>query len=225
VDEFPIYFVPSALSSAFSSPITRAVVRPISARSDRISSRSDSAVLLASPERTNAIMGSNRTAPTTSREKLECRPTEVRGPDAAATARADKSAAETAKTHVVSPDVDKSETPRQVPADVGPAATLIPTIPSPGELGSAVPRLDAGVRIPPPAPALEVPSIFSTTGGGNASSATTGKKRNWADVEETLGANWLDKLGTTAFVIGVALLLNYSMHYLGRWERSCLATC
>ena len=34
-------------------------------------------------------------------------------------------------------------------------------------------------------------------------------------MEETLGANWLNKIGTVAFVIGVALLLNYSMHYLG----------
>ena len=34
-------------------------------------------------------------------------------------------------------------------------------------------------------------------------------------IEERLGANWLNKIGTAAFVVGVALLLNYSMHYLG----------
>ena len=39
--------------------------------------------------------------------------------------------------------------------------------------------------------------------------------RRLADLEERLGANWLNKIGTAAFVIGVALLLNYSMHYLG----------
>jgi hypothetical protein len=39
--------------------------------------------------------------------------------------------------------------------------------------------------------------------------------RNLADLEERLGENWLNKIGTAAFVIGVALLLNYSMHYLG----------
>lgn len=39
--------------------------------------------------------------------------------------------------------------------------------------------------------------------------------RHWVDIEERLGANWLNKIGTAAFVIGVALLLNYSMHYLG----------
>jgi uncharacterized membrane protein len=41
------------------------------------------------------------------------------------------------------------------------------------------------------------------------------ESRSWADLEERLGANWLNKIGTAAFVIGVALLLNYSMHYLG----------
>ena len=71
------------------------------------------------------------------------------------------------------------------------------------------------MRIPTSAPASQTPSIFSTASGGSASSGTTGKKRNWADMEETLGANWLNKIGTAAFVIGVALLLNYSMHYLG----------
>lgn len=41
------------------------------------------------------------------------------------------------------------------------------------------------------------------------------QRRQWADFEERLGVNWLNKIGTAAFVIGVALLLNYSMHYLG----------
>jgi uncharacterized membrane protein len=41
------------------------------------------------------------------------------------------------------------------------------------------------------------------------------EKRRWADLEERVGANWLNKIGTAAFVIGVALLLSYSMHYLG----------
>ncbi len=45
--------------------------------------------------------------------------------------------------------------------------------------------------------------------------AGTPPERRWLDLEERLGANWLNKIGTTAFVIGVALFLNYSMHYLG----------
>ncbi|MGC2719282.1 MAG: DUF2339 domain-containing protein [Candidatus Acidiferrales bacterium] len=39
--------------------------------------------------------------------------------------------------------------------------------------------------------------------------------RNLADLEEVLGANWLNKIGITALVIGMALLLNYTMRYLG----------
>ncbi len=39
--------------------------------------------------------------------------------------------------------------------------------------------------------------------------------RNLADLEEVLGENWLNKIGITALVIGVALLLNYTMRYLG----------
>jgi uncharacterized membrane protein len=47
--------------------------------------------------------------------------------------------------------------------------------------------------------------------------------RNLADLEERLGANWLNKIGTAAFVIGVAMLLNYSMHYLGPAGKIALA--
>ncbi len=36
-----------------------------------------------------------------------------------------------------------------------------------------------------------------------------------ASLEEKLGTNWLNKIGTAAFVIGVALLINYSLHYFG----------
>jgi hypothetical protein len=38
---------------------------------------------------------------------------------------------------------------------------------------------------------------------------------SWSDIEERLGTNWLNKIGTAVFVIGTALLLNYSMKYLG----------
>ena len=51
--------------------------------------------------------------------------------------------------------------------------------------------------------------------GGKRAEAPPAGKRSLADIEEKLGANWLNKIGTAAFVIGVALLLNYSMHYLG----------
>jgi hypothetical protein len=53
--------------------------------------------------------------------------------------------------------------------------------------------------------------------------ATKIDSRNLADLEEPLGANWLNKIGTVAFVIGVALLLNYSMHYWGPAGKIALA--
>ena len=62
----------------------------------------------------------------------------------------------------------------------------------------------------PPSQPLRPPNS-----GAQQKSDAAQPKRNWADVEEKLGANWLNKIGTAAFVIGVALLLNYSMHYLG----------
>jgi uncharacterized membrane protein len=63
--------------------------------------------------------------------------------------------------------------------------------------------------IPPP------PQLFRAPTFGAKSESAAQPRRNWADMEERLGANWLNKIGTAAFVIGVALLLNYSMHYLG----------
>jgi uncharacterized membrane protein len=53
------------------------------------------------------------------------------------------------------------------------------------------------------------------SGIGASAAAKPASPRNLADIEERLGENWLNKIGTAAFVIGVALLLNYSMHYLG----------
>jgi hypothetical protein len=68
----------------------------------------------------------------------------------------------------------------------------------------------SAVRIAPPTQPLRPPSYSA-----KAEPAAAQPKRNWADMEERLGANWLNKIGTAAFVIGVALLLNYSMRLLG----------
>src|SRR3984957_930277 len=112
---------------------------------------------------------------------------------------------------------------------------LLETV-SPGrfETPLATPPLTAAFTPSPPAepkppePSLEgvraaapsIPAAQPTTRGANFASQiySEAKKkdpRNLADLEERLGANWLNKIGTAAFVIGVALLLNYSMHYLG----------
>ncbi len=65
---------------------------------------------------------------------------------------------------------------------------------------------------PPVAQPLRAPNLSATHDTPTPSAEPA---RSWADMEEKLGANWLNKIGTAAFVIGVALLLNYSMHLLG----------
>jgi uncharacterized membrane protein len=203
VEEFPIYFVGLLVVGTIALLPIVAFIRSGQARSTAEELREEIRLLRAEIGRTTARVVGLEKALERALEKLESRPSEVRGPEVAATARAEKSAAETAKTPIVSPDVDKSETPQEVPAPVVPSAAPIPAIPSTGAIGAPVPRVpDAGMRTPPSVPASQAPSVFSTASGGSASSATTGKKRNWADVEETLGANWLNKIGTTAFVIG-----------------------
>ena len=215
MEEFAIYFVLLLLVGAVLLLPILAFVRSGEARRTAEALREEIRSLHQELGRTTARIVGLEKALEKALEKIESRPSGVQGPEVAATARAENLAAETPRTPVVSPDVDKSETPQRVPEQVIPPAAPIPTIPSVGSVGSAVPRVpDAAVRTPSSAPALEVPSIFSAASGASASSATA-KKRNWADMEETLGANWLNKIGTAAFVIGVALLLNYSMHYLG----------
>jgi predicted membrane protein DUF2339 len=79
------------------------------------------------------------------------------------------------------------------------------------EAEPAIPKVS-----PPLAATIASPSQPLRAPSFNAKSEPAAQpKRNWADMEERLGANWLNKIGTAAFVIGVALLLNYSMHYLG----------
>jgi hypothetical protein len=216
VVDFSIYFIGLLVVGAVLLLPVMAFVRSGEARRTAEALREEIRSLRAELGRTTARIVGLEKALERALEKLESRSGGVQGPEVTATARVEDSAAETAKTRVVSPDVDKSETPKQVAAQAIPSATPIPTIPSTAGVGSPVPRVpDAGARIPPSMPASQAPNIFSAASGGSASSAAAEKKRNWADMEETLGTSWLNKIGITAFVIGVALLLNYSMHYLG----------
>src|SRR5579862_8964121 len=154
-----------------------AFVRSGEARSTAESLREEIRSLRAEIGRTTARIVGLEKALERALEKLESRPSDVRGPEVVATARAETSAAETAKTPVISPDADKTETPQQVPAQAIPSSAPIPAIPSTGAIGSPVPRVpDAGMRTPPSLPASQAPSIFSTTSGGSASSKTTEKK-------------------------------------------------
>jgi uncharacterized membrane protein len=104
----------------------------------------------------------------------------------------------------------RTETPPEPPPI---ATTSIPpasAVTKPGETSFERVR-PATPSIPAAQPVARGPNFASQI----YSEAKRKDPRSLADLEERLGANWLNKIGTAAFVIGVALLLNYSMHYLG----------
>ena len=217
MEEFPIYFALLLVAGTILLLPILAFIRSGQARSATESLQEEIRSLRAELGRVMARVTGLEKALERALEKRESPASGVPAPEAAATGRAKDSGADTATAPVVSSDVDKTATPKQVPAKVAPPSASLPAVPeSAARPSSPVSRApDVTVRVPTMA-ASEAPSIFSTARGlGNASTAPQAKKRNWADLEETLGANWLNKIGTTAFVIGVALLLNYSMHYLG----------
>lgn len=129
----------------------------------------------------------------------------------------------------------KSETAQTTSATVAPAAeipaapptpapepieavTPISTPPTPArESAPAIPKAAPPRIQPTPAWPNQQPTqpLRAPNFSAKSESGAEQPKRDWADMEERLGANWLNKIGTAAFVIGVALLLNYSMHYLG----------
>ncbi len=156
---FSIYFIGLLVVGAVLLLPVMAFVRSGEARRTAEALREEIRSLRAERGRTTTRIVGLEKALERALEKLESRSGGVQGPEVTATARVEDSAAETAKTRVVSPDVDKSETPKQVAAQAIPSATPIPTIPSTAGVGSPVPRVpDAGARIPPSAPASQAPN-------------------------------------------------------------------
>jgi hypothetical protein len=148
VDEFPIYFIGLLLVGAVLLLPVMAFIRSGQARSATESLREELRSLRAELGRTTARIVGLEKAMERALEKLESRPGGVQQPEVVATARAEHLAAEAAKRLVVSPDVDKSETPHQVPARVAPPVVPIPTIPGAGGLGGSA---SAGCRSADPA--------------------------------------------------------------------------
>lgn len=139
------------------------------------------------------------------------READLRNSGAAAKSGADgagaKEAAKAApRVPVQAPTATATVASEAVPASI-PSVRSSPTAP-PAEV------------VPPEKPSISEPAVrvpsFATYSDTSWRRPTEQKKpREWADIEERLGTNWLNKIGTATFVIGVALLLNYSMHYLG----------
>ena len=108
---------------------------------------------------------------------------------------------------------------REEPAIPSAPATQTPPPTTPTPTPPIQPSLEAAPPQPPrPAPAttpLASPPLFAGIRASAPKAARTADPQRLANLEETLGTNWLNKIGTAAFVIGVALLINYSLHYFG----------
>jgi uncharacterized membrane protein len=127
-------------------------------------------------------------------------------------------AGDSAASATVTPPVQTAPPPKPAAEPIEIVAPIFTPPTAAREPGPAIPKAAAPQPIQAtPAWPNQQPTQPQRTPNFNAKSEATAEqpKRNWADMEERLGANWLNKIGTAAFVIGVALLLNYSMHYLG----------
>ncbi len=107
--------------------------------------------------------------------------------------------------------------PPSVAAPAPPAAAVAPPPQEPAVKPREIREARTAPAAAPPSAPVPIPSFLPQREVSKA------QPRRWADLEEQLGANWLNKIGTAAFVIGVALLLNYSMHYFGPKGKITLA--
>jgi uncharacterized membrane protein len=98
----------------------------------------------------------------------------------------------------------------EIPKWPAPISTVVkapvpPLLPPESEVKTAGAESDEKKSIPP---------IFAASSGVPRAEEPS-QKEKWTNLEEKLGANWLNKIGTAVFVIGVALFLSYSMRHLG----------
>ena len=134
----------------------------------------------------------------------------------------------TAAPEAVPESAAEPEGPKRidVPAVVPPRTKFETPVETPPVTATSVPRAPTEAKLPEPSfetkgsatPAMAASEAVERGRNFASQIYSEAKKkdpRSLADLEERLGANWLNKIGTAAFVIGVALLLNYSMHYLG----------
>lgn len=107
-------------------------------------------------------------------------------------------------------------------AEAVPPPPQIPAVRAPGSPAAgkadeeqlAVPA--AALPSSPPAPSFIQEEMYAIPKATPAPQAPeVSRLRGWADLEERLGANWLNKIGVAAFVMGTAFFLNYSIRQLG----------
>jgi uncharacterized membrane protein len=130
----------------------------------------------------------------------------------------------------------RTEKPAAVPAAPSPPATVPPPamattpIPPPPKIPEARPvpppitpveskpshpPLEPTVRVAAPSPPMTAPVSIPSAAEPAAASAEEGAPGGLGVVEEKLGTNWLNKIGTIVFVIASAYLANYAMEVMG----------
>ena len=119
-----------------------------------------------------------------------------------------------AKEAAGEPAKDKApETPAlHVPPHLPPSAVAIPPAP---KLPQPVPVTPRPVSTPRPASA---PTFTSPATTARSSTPQEARKRAY-DIEQVLGANWLNKIGIAVLVIGIALFLAYKFPTLTNAEK------
>jgi hypothetical protein len=121
------------------------------------------------------------------------------------------------------PHVETPHVPTPVPEE--PSTSIPPRPPTPGvtpPVSHPATPVPPTVPLQPQAASPESHAARVQTGAASAGIPKLGShvapqppKRELADFESVFGESWLNKIGITALVIGMALLLNYTMHYMG----------
>ncbi len=104
-----------------------------------------------------------------------------------------------------------------------------PTPPAPPPKLTIVPTPAAPAVIAPLKPSLEpkpvTPAFVAASEAKTApifEAIPKAPKRDWTDIEEKLGANWLNKIGVAVLILGGAFLANYAMQTLGPAGKAAL---
>jgi hypothetical protein len=119
---------------------------------------------------------------------------------------------------VAAPEPEAPKT-RDVPAAAVSRTKFETPVETPPIMATSIPGAPAETKLPEPSfermrpadpsiPAAQPVARGPNFGSQIYSEAKKKDPRSLADLEERLGANWLNKIGTAAFVIGVALLLS-----------------
>ncbi len=110
--------------------------------------------------------------------------------------------------------------PPQTPAQAQPVPPLV--APAPVAAAPSAPKPTAPPLAEVPAIATPVASAPSTIvtpppvfAKSEPATSMVNRFKGWLDIEETLGTNWLNKLGIVILVLGVAFFLAYQLKTLG----------